>query len=75
MISTSIQKFNYLNPKSFKVYAGALYEELSECQIDCIEVENVQKSQNKITRPTNRQEELLNRVGLKKLTEGIKLEK
>jgi len=52
-----------------------LYEELSECQIDCIEVENVQKSQNKITRPTNRQEELLNRVGLKKLTEGIKLEK
>lgn len=44
-----------------------LYKELSDCYIDRIEVENVQKVKYAITRLTNRQKELLNRVGLKDL--------
>lgn len=45
-----------------------LYEELSHCYIDHIEVENVQKSRYNITRTTNKQKELLHRVELKDLT-------
>lgn len=44
-----------------------LYKELSDCLIDHIEVENVQKSAQKMTRPSPKQEELLTRVGQKKL--------
>lgn len=52
-----------------------LYEELSDCYIDRIEVENVQKSRYSMTRPTNKQKELLHRVGLKDLIVGKILEK
>lgn len=41
-----------------------LYETLSSCQIDCIEVENVPVSTYNVTRPTPEQQELLERVGL-----------
>ena len=41
-----------------------LYQELSACQVDCIEVENVQLSTNNMTRPTREQQELLERIGL-----------
>jgi hypothetical protein len=44
-----------------------LYKELSDCLMDYIEVENVQKSGHKMTRPNAKQEELLTRVGQKKL--------
>lgn len=44
-----------------------LYKELSDCLIDYIEVENVQKSGRKMTRPNAKQEELLTRIGQKKL--------
>lgn len=44
-----------------------LYRALSDCLIDHIEVENVGKSARKITRPGAQQEELLTRVGQKKL--------
>jgi transposase len=44
-----------------------LYKELSDCLIDHIEVENVQKSGCKMTRPNAKQEELLTRVGQKNL--------
>lgn len=44
-----------------------LYKELSDCLIDHIEVENVQKSGRKMTRPNAKQEELLTRVGQKKI--------
>ena len=41
-----------------------LYEKLSDCQIDQIEVENVRLSTFNITRITTEQKELLNRIGL-----------
>lgn len=41
-----------------------LYQALSACQIDCIEVENVQLSTYNMTRPTQEQQELLTRIGL-----------
>lgn len=44
-----------------------LYKELSDCLIDYIEVENVQKSGRKMTRTNPKQEELLTRVGQKKI--------
>jgi len=45
------------------------YKELSNCYIDRIEAVNVQKARYNITRPTNRQKELLHRVGLSDLLE------
>lgn len=44
-----------------------LYEKLSDCMIDCIEVENVQLSTYNMTRPTEYKNELLQRVGLDRL--------
>jgi transposase len=44
-----------------------LYETLSSCQIDRIEVENVHLSTYNMTRPTPEQKELLERVGLMNL--------
>jgi transposase len=52
-----------------------LYRELSDCLIDHIEVKNVQKSKYNMTRPTNKQKELLHRVGLKNLLTCKILEK
>lgn len=49
-----------------------LYQELSNCSIDRIEVKNVQRSRYNITRPTNKQKELLQRVELKDLV-GCKI--
>jgi transposase len=43
------------------------YKELSYCSIDRIEAVNVQRARYNITRPTNRQRELLHRVGLSDL--------
>lgn len=43
------------------------YKELSYCYIDRIEAINVQKARYNITRPTDRQKELLHRVGLSDL--------
>ncbi len=44
-----------------------LYEKLSDCQTDNIEVENVRLSTYNMTRPTPEQKELLDRVGLTEL--------
>lgn len=44
-----------------------LYKELSDCQIDQIEVQNMHLSKFSMTRVTDTQIELLERVGLKKL--------
>lgn len=44
-----------------------LFEELSECYLDRIEVENVQKSRYNLSRATNKQRELLQRLGLEGL--------
>ncbi len=44
-----------------------LYKELSDCQIDNIEIENVRLSTYNMTRPTPEQKELLERVGLTEL--------
>ncbi len=44
-----------------------LYEKLSDCQTDRIEVENVSLSTYNMTRPTPEQKELLNRTGLTEL--------
>lgn len=44
-----------------------LYEELSDCQIDDIEIKNVRLSTYNMTRPTPKQKELLERVGLTEL--------
>lgn len=44
-----------------------LYQELSDCQIDQIEVQNMQLSKHSMTRVTDTQIELLERVRLKKL--------
>lgn len=52
-----------------------LYEELSDCYIDRIEVINAKKSQYKMTHPTNNQKELLYRLGLRKLLTCEILEK
>jgi len=52
-----------------------LYEELSDCQIDMIEVNNIQKRKHSITRPTNKQKELLKRIGIKNLNKKKFLEK
>jgi transposase len=41
-----------------------LYHELSACQIDCIEVKNVQLSTYNMTRPNQIQQELLERIEL-----------
>src|SRR6266700_3078840 len=41
-----------------------LYETLSSCQIDRLEVENVHVSTYNMTRPSPEQQELLERVGL-----------
>ena len=41
-----------------------LYHELSACQIDCIEVKNVQRSTYNMTRPNRLQQELLERIEL-----------
>jgi transposase len=41
-----------------------LYQELSACQIDCIEVNNVQLSTYNMTRPNRVQQELLERIEL-----------
>ncbi len=43
-----------------------LYKELSDCQIDQIEVQNMHLSKHSMTRVTDTQTELLERVGLKK---------
>ena len=43
------------------------YQELAECQIDCLEVEHMGISTYKMTRPTATQQELLARVGLSHL--------
>lgn len=43
------------------------YEKLSDCQINKIEVDNVSLKTYKLTRPTEEQKELLERVGLTKL--------
>ena len=44
-----------------------LYKKLSDCQIDRIEVDNVHLSTYSMTRPTSKQKELMERVGLTKL--------
>lgn len=44
-----------------------LYAELSDCMIDCINVENVNMSTYNMTRPTNDKKELLARVGSENL--------
>jgi transposase len=44
-----------------------LYHELAACQIDCIEVNNVQRSTYNLTRPNRVQQELLARIGLSHL--------
>ncbi len=44
-----------------------LYKKLSPCQIDLIEVENIDLATYNITRPTNMQKELLQRIGLSDL--------
>ena len=44
-----------------------LFKELSDCQIDQIEVQNMQLSKYGMTRVNNTKIELLERVGLKKL--------
>lgn len=44
-----------------------LYENLSDCMIDRIEVENAQLSTYSMTRPTDYQRELLQRIGLEDL--------
>lgn len=44
-----------------------LYKKLSTCQIDRIEVENIDLTTYNITRPTNMQKELLQRMGLSDL--------
>lgn len=44
-----------------------LYKNLSGCQIDLIEVENVDLSTYNMTRPNSKQKELVKRVGLGKL--------
>ena len=41
-----------------------LYHELTACQIDCIEVNNIQRSTYNLTRPTRIHQELLERIGL-----------
>lgn len=52
-----------------------LYKELSNCYIDRIEVENVRQAKYNMTRPNNKQKELLHRVGLKDLLGSKILEK
>ncbi|MCD4818934.1 MAG: hypothetical protein K8S23_09605, partial [Candidatus Cloacimonetes bacterium] len=52
-----------------------LYKELSDCQIDTIEVNNIQKRKYSITRPTNRQKELLKRLEIKNLNKNKSLQK
>jgi transposase len=49
------------------VFHEGLYAKLSDCMIDRIEVENVQLSTYSMTRPTDYQRELLQRVGLENL--------
>lgn len=44
-----------------------LYKKLSDCMIDCIEVENVRLSTYNMTRTTEYEKELLQRVGLDRL--------
>ncbi len=44
-----------------------LYHELAACQIDCIEVNNIQRSTYNLTRPTRIHQELLERIGLEHL--------
>lgn len=44
-----------------------LYQELAACQIDCIEVNNIQRSTYNLTRPTRIHQELLERIGLSSL--------
>lgn len=44
-----------------------LYQELSDCKIDKIEVENIGLTSYNMTRPTKDQKDLLNRIGLTKL--------
>lgn len=51
-----------------------LFQELSTCQVDCIEVENVQLSTHNMTRPTREQKELLERIGLSQLLENATTE-
>lgn len=51
------------------------YKELSDCSIDHIEVENVQKSKYSMTRPSDKQKEVLNRVGLNDLLKCTILKK
>jgi transposase len=51
-----------------------LFEKLSSCQIDKIEVEQLGYSAYNLTRPSNEQEELLTRIGLKNLL-NYKVEK
>lgn len=43
------------------------YKELAGCSLDHIEIKNVQKSKYSMTRPTDKQKEVLNRVGLNDL--------
>lgn len=52
-----------------------LYKKLSDCLIDYLEVENVQKSNYSITRITAEQKELLERVGLSSLLSSDVLKK
>jgi transposase len=52
-----------------------LFEELSKCYIDRIEVENVQKSRYNLSRATKKQRELLQRLGLRDLLRDKILEK
>ncbi len=49
------------------VFHERLYHELAACQIDCIEVNNVQRSTYNLTRPTRIHQELLERIGLSHL--------
>ncbi|MCP4553712.1 MAG: IS1634 family transposase [Bacteroidetes bacterium] len=45
-----------------------LFKETSQCMLDYIEVKNIQQKKISLTKPTTKQKELLQRVGLPKLT-------
>ncbi len=45
-----------------------LFKESSKCMLDYIEVKNIQQKKYNLTKPTARQKELLQRIGLPSLT-------
>jgi len=52
-----------------------LYKKLSSCQIDRIEVENIDLATYNMTRPTNMQKELIQRIGLPDLLTDLVIKK